>query len=311
MNVLILGAAGFIGKNLIRELLETTEDSLILYDVRECDYESFISSKYRGRYQAICDNFTECSDFSAITEGVAVVYHLISTTLPNTPMELVTKGITDNVVVTSRLLDACVKNGVKKIVFLSSGGTVYGIGNTPPFAEESMTNPISAYGLQKLSIEKMLYLYNYTFGMDYSIIRLSNPFGPYQRPNGVQGVVTTFVYNALHDMPIHVYGDGKVVRDYIYIDDAIRAIKNISGYVGEYKLFNVGSGVGTSIQGVIQVIEDVMNKKLEVHYEKGRKADVPVNILDISRYESHFGRLIYDTLESGIRKTITFFQENR
>ena len=226
-------------------------------------------------------------------------------------MNLVSKGIEDNVVVTSKLLDACVKNKVKKVVFVSSGGTVYGIGNDIPYKEDSMTNPISAYGLQKLSIEKMLYLYRYTYGPDYAIIRLANPYGPFQNPNGVQGVVTTFTYNAVKNMELCVYGDGKVVRDYIYIDDAIEAIKKIALYDGEHKIFNVGSGIGTSINDVIGIIRNVLNEDVQVRYISGRKADVPISILDISRFKDTFGELVHTNLYDGIYRLKLFFESQK
>ena len=124
-------------------------------------------------------------------------------------------------------LYVCIRCGVKKVVFVSSGGTVYGKEVDCPLKEKTATNPISSYGVQKITIEKLLYLYRYMYGLDYRIIRLANPYGPYQRPNGVLGAVTTFTYKALKGDEITVYGDGSVVRDFIYIDDAIRAIMKI------------------------------------------------------------------------------------
>lgn len=106
-------------------------------------------------------------------------------------------------------------------------GQVYGKEVDCPLKEKTATNPISSYGVQKVTIEKLLYLYRYMYGLDYRIIRLANPYGPYQRPNGVLGAVTTFTYKALKGDKIVVYGDGSVVRDFIYIDDAIRAIMKI------------------------------------------------------------------------------------
>lgn len=311
MRILVLGAAGFIGKNLISSILKTSEDEMLLYDLKDDVYPNIIDGGYSERYKAIKGDFSKEEDFLSITEDIDIVYHLISTTLPNTPMDLVSKGIVDNVVVTSKLLDACVKNKVKKIVFVSSGGTVYGIGNDIPYKEDSMTNPISAYGLQKLSIEKMLYLYNYTYGLDYSIVRLANPYGPHQNPNGVQGVVTTFTYNAMMDKELCVYGDGNVIRDYIYIDDAIEAIKKIALYEGKYKIFNVGSGIGTSINDVICIIQRVFKEDVKVRYIDGRKADVPISVLDISRYEDIFGRLVYTDLYEGICNLKLFFESQK
>ncbi|GFI15961.1 dTDP-4-dehydro-6-deoxyglucose reductase [Lachnospiraceae bacterium] len=306
MKILVLGSTGFIGKNIIRNILNNGNDELFLFDKKKFEYELGFPDEKIKNCHMICAEFCMATDFETLTKDIDIVYHLISTTLPNTPMQRVAAGLEENVVVTSLLLEACVKNKVKKIIFLSSGGTVYGLSKEFPFREDSITTPISAYGLQKVAIEKLIYLYGYTYGIDYRIVRLANPYGRYQSPNGIQGVITTFIFRALHNEEICVYGNGEIIRDYIYIDDAVNAIQNIVKYQGEYKTFNVGSGIGTSINEVIQVIEKIMKKKLWVCYKDGRKADVPINILNIDRYKKNIGRLIYVPLEEGVRKTARF-----
>ncbi len=144
------------------------------------------------------------------------------------------------------------------------------------------------------------------YGLDYRIIRLANPYGPYQRPNGVLGAVTTFTYKAIRNEEIIVYGDGTVIRDFIYIDDAINAILNIVWGESEIKLFNVGSGYGTSIKEVLCIIGSVLNKDLNVIYQTGRKVDVPENYLDISRYEGIYGKLNPLSLKEGVAKMVEF-----
>ena len=146
------------------------------------------------------------------------------------------------------------------------------------------------------------------YGLDYRIIRLANPYGPYQRPNGVLGAVTTFTYKALKGDEIAVYGDGSVVRDFIYIDDAIRAIMKIVEGENKHRIFNLGCGYGTSIKQVLETIEKALGIKLTVSYLEGRKVDVPVNYLDISRYEKYYGALNPISLEEGIRKTADFMK---
>lgn len=307
MRVLVLGAMGFIGKNLIKYILDNTKDTILMYDRKEPAEDDFIWKYPQERYEVICQEFNLDVNFISLTWNVDVVYHLISTTLPNTPMNQIAEGITDNVVVTSRLLQACVDNNVQKVIFFSSGGTGYGISNELPLNEDMSTNPISAYGMQKIAIEKLLYLFYYTYGLDYRIIRLSNPYGHFQKANGIQGVITTFVYRALHNEQIEVYGNGETIRDYIYIDDAIKAIMKIVNYKGKYKIFNVGSGTGRSIREVISLIQSVTGKKLHISYLPKRKADVPANVLDISRYEQEIGVLVLTSLEDGIKIMVSEF----
>ena len=309
MKSLILGAAGFLGVNLVKKLCESDQE-LVLFDKDISNLQKVLTNKEKENCEIIQGDFTADVDYFELTKNIDKVYHLISTTIPNNSNNHIAQGIIDNVVISALLLDACVKNKVKKIIFLSSGGTVYGVEKNSPFSEETATNPISAYGLQKITIEKLLYLYHYMHGLDYSIVRLANPYGRYQRPNGIQGVVTTFIYNELLGEPITVYGDGSVVRDFIYIDDAIKAICNISNYSGELHVFNVGTGIGYSINQVIEAISNELGKKVYVEYKNGRAVDVPVNILDISRYKNTFGTMNITSLKSGIRSTIEFMKNS-
>lgn len=233
----------------------------------------------------------------------------MSTTVPTTSNQHISQELVSNVIFSANLFEACIRCGVKKVVFVSSGGTVYGKEVDCPLKEKTATNPISSYGVQKITIEKLLYLYRYMYGLDYRIIRLANPYGPYQRPNGVLGAVTTFTYKALKGDEITVYGDGSVVRDFIYIDDAIRAIMKIVNGENKHRTFNLGCGYGTSIKQVLETIEKALGIKLNVSYLEGRKVDVPVNYLDISRYEKYYGALNPISLEDGIRKTADFMKK--
>ena len=314
MNIIILGAAGFIGTNLTIALAQKKDkdnnylNHITLFDRENADY-SHIKKLNLPNISIITGNFDMASDFDTITKKQDVVYHLVSTTVPTNSNQHIAQELTANVVVTAKLLDACSSNKIKKVVFLSSGGTVYGKENQMPLKETLATDPISAYGVQKIAIEKILYLYNYMYGLDYRIIRLANPYGPFQKPNGVLGAVTTFTYKALMEEPITVYGDGSVVRDFIYIDDAVKGILNIAEGESEHKTFNLGHGEGHSIKEVIETIQSVLDRKVNVQYTSGRKVDVPVNILDISRYEQVYGKLNASSLAEGVRKTIDFMKE--
>ena len=146
------------------------------------------------------------------------------------------------------------------------------------------------------------------YGLDYRIVRLANPYGPYQRPNGILGAVTTFTYRALKGDEITVYGDGSVIRDFIYIDDAIKGILNIVNGESEHHTFNLGCGYGTSIREVLDAIKKALGCDVKVVYKAGRAVDVPVNYLDISRYEKCYGKLNPLALEDGIRKTAEFMK---
>lgn len=308
MNTLILGAAGFIGTNLALHLRENPENEVTLVDK---DKSYFIPTLQEDHSLQIMESaFDDMTNFDTLLQGQEIVYHLVSTTVPTTSNQHISQELQANVIFSSNLFEACVRNRVKKVVFISSGGTVYGRKADCPLKEKTATNPISSYGIQKITIEKLLYLYQYLYGLDYRIIRLANPYGPYQRPNGVLGAVTTFTYKALRHEKITVYGDGSVIRDYIYIDDAIRAMQKIVEGESKHRTFNLGCGEGTSIKKVLETIEQVLNVPLEIEYKEGRKVDVPENYLDISRYEKYYGALNPVSLAEGIRKTAEFMKQN-
>lgn len=306
MKIIIFGGAGFIGTNLALELSKSKKNTITLVD-KKLDY---FHPDLRGikNIEFVQSNFNLDTDFKSLLQGHEIVYHLVSTTVPTTSNQQISEELTDNVIVTSKLLDACVDMRIKKIVFLSSGGTVYGRESSSPLKEDDLTYPINSYGIQKITIEKLLYLYNYLYNLDYRVIRLSNPYGPYQRVNGILGVITTFSYKALKNEVIQVYGDGTVIRDFIYIDDAIKGIINISNYNGKYKIFNLGSGKGTSINDILDVLR-MYFKEIHIEYMPSRKSDVPCNYLDISRYQESFGHVNFLDVESGILKTIEFLKK--
>ena len=306
VNTLLLGGAGFIGTNLALSMIA---DKTIKLTIADRHYEK-LNHIIPASADVICRkvDFSESTNFDNLVHQQDVVYHLISTIIPGTSNQHIPEELAANIIVTARLLDACVRQKVKKVIFLSSGGAVYGKKGQCPIKEDMVTYPITSYGVQKLTIEKLLYLYRYLYHLDYRVIRLANPYGPYQRPNSGLGVITTFLYKAMLNEPIQVFGDGSIVRDFIYIDDAVKAIRNIADGESEYRIFNLGSGTGHSVKQIIETIEKVLDKSLKVTYASARKSDVPANYLDISRYESMYGRFNYRSLEDGIRKTANFMK---
>lgn len=308
MNIILLGAAGFIGTNLTIQLARSQTNKITLVDRKKQYFSNIVKLGLENIDLLECD-FDEYTDFANLLEGQDIVYHLLSTTVPTTSNQHIVEELKANVIVTARILECCIKCGVKKVVFLSSGGTVYGKEVECPLDESVATNPITSYGVQKITIEKLLYLYNYMYGLEYRVIRLANPYGPYQRPNGILGAVTTFTYKALKGEEIEVYGDGSVIRDFIYIDDAIRGILNIVGGKSEYKVFNLGCGYGTNISTVLNTIEKTLKIELKIKHKPARKVDVPTNFLDISRYEAEYGKLNPLPLSEGIKKTADFMKQ--
>lgn len=303
-NVVIIGAGGFIGTNLSIYLAKTGKYNLILVD-RNDNFEPIRKLNLLNIDYVISDCESK-DDFKKITKNSEIVYYLLSTNVPGTSNINISAELTSNTKMATNFLEACVENNVKKVVFPSSGGAVYGKGVAFPIKEDSSTSPITTYGLQKLIIEKLIYLYSHLYGFDYRIIRLSNLYGPYQKPDGVFGVVANFVYNAIRKEELAVYGDGSIVRDFMYIDDAIRGIVNIVNGDSKNKLFNLGTGCGTSINELLDLIEKNIKSKLKVKKQQSRIVDVSKNYLDINLYEKTFGKLELLSMDEGIKKTVEF-----
>ena len=307
VNTILLGGAGFIGINLVLSLAKDPLNRITVVDRSKTYFVTLENLKIQN-LRLIQSDLSMNTDYECLVRGQDVVYHLISTTVPTTSNQAIAEELKGNVVLSANLFEACVHQGVKKVVFISSGGTVYGKAVKCPLNEQTPTNPITSYGVQKVTIEKLLYLYNYMYGLDYRIIRLANPYGPYQRPNGVLGAVTTFTYKALRGEEIVVYGDGSVIRDFIYIDDAVRGIQKIVNGVDLGGRRIIKKKNGTSIKQVLETIQDVLGIEIKIRYVEARKVDVPMNYLDIKRFERAYGPLDPITLKEGIKKTEEFMR---
>ncbi len=300
MKITILGAASFIGTNLTLALKK--EEAI---EIKAIDQDRTFFSADIDKDLIVIDPLNADSDYDALLKDQDIVFHLLSSSAPSNSNQDIAKELTYNIDLSCKILEACVRQSVKRIIFVSSGGACYG-NKACPIREDASLDPISAYGTQKVAIEKLLYLYDYLYGLDHRIIRLANPFGPHQRPNGRSGVITNFIAKALKGEEIVVFGDGRIVRDYIYIDDAVRMIKNIALTDLKDKIFNVASGKGEDILTIIKILEAYFGD-LRVSFRERRKADVSVNYLDTSLYHSYFDDECL-SLKEGIEKTIDYFK---
>jgi len=299
LGCLVLGGSGFIGRNLCRALVTNgaTVRSLAL-DAPPADVDA---PEWAGRIEWICGDFSDAHVVRNSLRNIDVVFHLISTTLPATSNQDVQFDLCSNVVPTLQMLEAVRNSGVQKVIFISSGGTVYGIPKHVPIAEDDPTHPICAYGIHKLAIEKYLDLFHYLWDVNYGVLRLSNPYGEWQPTDRPQGVIANFVHKAIHGQPLEVWGDGTVVRDYVYIGDVMDACLLLIDHRGPSRIFNIGTGKGHSLLELISMLEETIGKPIDVRFREGRNADVPVNVLDVSRAASDLRWHPTMDLESGVR----------
>lgn len=300
MNYLVLGGNGFIGSHLVDRLLAEG------HEVRVFDkYEE----RYRKSLAKVDYRFGDFGNRGLLADALAgmdTVIHLISTSLPKTSNDDPAYDVQSNVIETLFLLEKCVELGVRKVVFISSGGTVYGRPVQLPIAEHGPTEPECSYGITKLTIEKYLALYHQLYGLDYVVVRPSNPYGSRQNPLGIQGAIPVFLGKAARGEPIEIWGDGSVVRDYLYIDDLVGGICQAASYCGAEKIFNMGSGKGHSLSELVRIIESVTGLALQVIYKESRSFDIPKIVLDVSRAKIELGWLPRMEIEAGIRATWEF-----
>jgi UDP-glucose 4-epimerase len=191
---------------------------------------------------------------------------------------------------------------------VSSGGTIYGVPDIVPTPEEAPTNPITAYGISKLAIEKYLALYEFLYGLQYRVLRVANPFGPYQTALKNQGVIAAFLHGAMDGKPIQMWGDGSVIRDYIYVGDVVDALTLAATHEGIGRIFNIGSGEGRSLNDIVLAIDHLLGDEILVEQRPGRPVDVPVSILDTSFAASELGWRSRTVFEDGLRTTIQWMK---
>ncbi|GFH39942.1 NAD-dependent epimerase/dehydratase family protein [Lactococcus insecticola] len=303
MKIAITGGSGFIGKNLIAQLAKVVGNEIIVFD-RHFDA---VLSTYDNVEQRLMD-FDISYGFDFHLQQVDVLYHLVTTSTPATARSLVTE-ITNNVLPSTLMFEAAVRQGVKKIIFLSSGGAVYGGDTAEHHSETDILLPLSTYGEQKLMIERSLAFTTQNTDTDYAIIRLSNPYGPGQNPKGALGLVTKLVYQALTHAPITIYGDGENIRDFIYIDDAIQGILDIVANGADNQIYNLGTGQGASVNEILERVTSEVGVTA-VNYVSARQTDVRVSVLDISKFKQITSLTGFVSLSDGIQKTKDFFQES-
>lgn len=279
MNILILGGAGFVGSHLAIALLAKGH-AVRIFDRPSTQVVPLLVGHPRlERCEGDILNF---EDLDSALEDMEYVFHLVSTTLPKSSNDNPEYDIETNLVSSVRLFELARRREIRKLIFLSSGGTVYGVPEQVPIRETHPCNPISSYGIVKLAIEKYLHLFRVLHGLDGYSVRLSNPFGEYQRIQSAQGAVGVFLSRAINGQPIEIWGDGSVTRDYIYVSDVADFLTRMLDYQGSTRVFNVGSGIGMNLNEIIAAIENVLGRSVSRIYKPARRFDVSSNVLDIS-----------------------------
>lgn len=302
-KILIIGGAGFIGSHLSEAFLKSGKKIIIIDDFSTAIVKNF--SQAVKIYKINIENKNKVRKIFQ-KEKPKIVYHLAGA------MNL-RRQITDPLFISSlnilgrtkTILDCCLENKVKKIIFLSSGGAIYSNAKIIPTPESYPAHPTSLYGLANLIIEKYIEFYYKKYGLNYIVLRLSNVYGPRQMEDWI---ISSLIVNLLKKKRPIIYGDGKQTRDFVYVDDVVMACI-LAGKKGRRKIYNVASGKEVSLNNVFNLLKKMFNSKINPCYKKLKIKEVKRSILDIKKIKKELGWYPQTNLKDGLIKIIKCFRK--
>jgi len=300
MRCMLIGGAGFMGEAITRTLLEKGVGQIRVLDLpeRQATIDAIPGVEF------VAGNYLDLEKHDAVFRDVDCVIYLSTDSHPEASMQDPERDALNNIVPAVRMMEACRHHGVQGIVFASSGGTIYGDGDGQPLREDHDKAPLSAYGVVKLAIEQYLQFYHSQFGLKTFSLRISNAYGPGQLKGAVIGSVARFLRNIVEGETIEIWGDGSIVRDYVYIDDIVDAFTRCVLKMDEMQAgsYNIGCGVGHSLNQVIEMASEITCMEARVEYQAARKFDVRSIVLDSSKMTRESGWRPQVDLAEGIKR---------
>lgn len=294
-TVLIVGGNGFLGSHLVDRLVADGHD-VAVFDRYSTGRPRYAATGVR----AIAGDISDVDALRAAMRGVQEVHHFVSPSNPVTadadPLVDLRVGVPHSVA----LLQAAVDAGVRRVVYASSGGTIYGDQPIPAYRETDAPAPVSPYGIGKLAVEGYLRYFRRTHGLDTIALRIANPYSERQQGAHGQGLIAIALHAIREGMPLSVYGDGSMVRDYVHADDVVAAIAAMVDRPHEHEVYNLGSGHGVSVTELLALIERVTGTTLRVTRSEVPRSFVERSVLDVSRVIDEYGIRPVTTLEEGI-----------
>lgn len=304
MRILVVGGAGFIGCHLVREFTATGHKVTVM------GRSAAPARPLPAGVAYVCGSIEDPVRLRAAIADTDAVAHLASATVPSTGDKNPLADVRENLIGTLNLLCAMIEAGVHRLLYLSSGGTVYGVPQTVPLHESHPLNPVCSYGVVKVAVESYLEVFARNHGLRYVTIRASNPYGPFQGNVGVQGIISTYLNRIYDHKPLEIWGDGSIVRDHVYVEDLARlcAAALESDRTGVY---NCGSGVGTSVAHIVDLVREVTGSSVEIIHRPARVFDVPASVLTASKAMEDFDWRPQVELWDGISRTWRWLREAR
>jgi len=306
MRCCIIGGNGFIGRHLVEILIEEGKTLTVL------DRSPLLSGTLPPDARYIVGDYSDTDFLREVLNDVDEIVDLAYASIPKTSFEDPVKDILNNLPASINLLKIADSLPIKKIVVVSSGGTVYGTARDLPISEDHPTNPISPYGITKLAVEKYAHMYYELKGLPVVCVRPANAFGEGQRPFLGQGFAATAIASALKGREINIFGAEGTVRDHIYVKDLARGIAAVLDHCPAGESYNIGSGIGKNTFEILDLIENLAKVRdiaLRVKVLPSRKYDVPANVLDSSKLRQATGWTPEVSLEDALEFTWEYFEK--
>lgn len=301
-KVAIIGTNGFIGKHLTRSLLNDKNIEIKLFGRSE-------TSEFSSHAPYHQLDLNDTKHISEYFRGIDLVYYLASDSIPSSSWENPKFEVERNLLPFINFLECVCKLGLKKIVFVSSAGTIYGQ-STEKLTEESDKKPFSPYGINKLAMENYLTYFEAKYGLRHDIFRVSNVYGIGQDTSKGLGIINTFLEKILTENGVLIYGDGKNIRNYIYVNDVADLLKlSIKTEINISHIYNLASDDTLSINELIDHIKKVVVIDFKINYKETRQSDNPAILVDNSKIKAAHPEFKFTSIQEGILKTFTHLKE--
>ncbi|HJX91732.1 MAG TPA: NAD-dependent epimerase/dehydratase family protein [Pyrinomonadaceae bacterium] len=305
-RIVVMGGLGFMGSFVCRSLVKRG------YPVRIFDKlyaRRKLIEDIADRVEIIEGDISRADDVLTALKGCHTAIDLVHTTVPGSSMKDPAYDVASNVVAAANWFPRLNQTGISRFFYVSSGGTVYGVPKTIPIHEDHPTNPISSYGITKLTLEKYVAMYCNMLGIEHRILRPSNVYGEGQRLNIGQGVIGVMANLALRGQPLEIWGTGESERDYLHVDDFASAVLALLDYKGSETVFNVSSEEGRSVLDIVSALKEILGNPLGVRKMPERGFDVPFNVLSSARLRNQTGWTQQVNFQSGIARTVKWLED--
>lgn len=302
---LVIGGDGFLGSHLVDDLVARGFDVRVFDRFQKGRIKNI--KHLKGKIEFYKGDFLNRWHLARALKGVEYVFHFVSLSTPASTADNPREETRLNLAGTLRLLDLCVKHGIKKIIFPSSGGAVYGNTLDAVASETTQARPVSPYAVTKLTVEEYLHFYKRQYGLDFVIYRIANPYGERQNPHGVQGAIPIFMRHMIKNESLPLYGN--TVRDYVYVKDVTGFIAENFDREHKNSTYNVGSGRGIALFELVLMLSKTTQSIPRIKRLDRRPFDVEKIVLDITRANEEFGFYPLTSLEVGLEKTYANLKE--